>query len=194
MKCCVCGKDIQCEEPALLFVSENEEERLLCDECEVFVQLLENSINDKERETAIKSIKEKSKNCDKETEIVLSELIANAEGLTTRASVQTAQESETQQTADKTPLSDMPGKSVSAPSGNGWISILKGFIWFFMIAGILASVIVGIVLIADGWMEGLGITLLTVGPFAIFLSCAFIMVFLQMAEDVSAIKKKLLDK
>ncbi|MCC8072981.1 MAG: zinc ribbon domain-containing protein [Clostridiales bacterium] len=93
------------------------------------------------------------------------------------------------------PLSVTRGDNtnLNKKSSNWWCDYLIGFTKFFIIAEIIVAEIAGIILIfsgiaSSGIVAVLGIVLMILGPIIALLTNAVIMIFANMAKDVTAIK------
>ena len=85
--------------------------------------------------------------------------------------------------------------TAKTPSGNlsytsSWATLLRGVIYIFLAIEIIASLIGGIALIGNG-QAVLGLVVIVMGCIMAFISVAGIMVFLDMAVDVSKIRQLL---
>lgn len=72
-------------------------------------------------------------------------------------------------------------------SASSWVSLLRGCAYFIMIAGILASLIIGFSMMKRTPL--VGIAVLIIGILVSLLSVAGLMVFLDMASDLSKIQQ-----
>lgn len=79
---------------------------------------------------------------------------------------------------------------IEANSPSGWISLLRGFAYLVLVLEIIVSCVAGVVLIGDQQLL-YGIAVIVLGIILSFLSVAFLMVFLDMATDISQIRKTL---
>lgn len=75
------------------------------------------------------------------------------------------------------------------PSTSSWVSLLRGTAYIIMIAGILASLIVGFSMLKRTPL--MGIAVLIIGILVSVISVAGLMVFLDMASDISKIRQLL---
>ena len=77
----------------------------------------------------------------------------------------------------------------SASSSSGWISALRAFVYVVLVVGILGSLIAGLVILGDA--PAVGLLIMIGGIIVSILSAAAVMVFLDMATDVRAIRQLL---
>lgn len=90
-------------------------------------------------------------------------------------------------------ITETPPPTAKTPSGNlsytsSWATLLRGVIYIFLAIEIIASLIGGIALIGSG-QAVLGLVVIVLGCIMAFISVAGIMVFLDMAVDVSKIRQ-----
>lgn len=76
----------------------------------------------------------------------------------------------------------------SSPAGFTWIGLLRGAAYFCMFAGIFAALVFGFSLIS-GHQALLGFIVIVLGVLGSLIGVAGIMVFLNMADDISRIRR-----
>lgn len=81
-------------------------------------------------------------------------------------------------------------QQTAAPSVSSWIGMLRGSAYIVLFAGILASLFFGISLMKSGPVL-IGLAVLIIGVIISLLSVAGLMVFLDMASDISAIRQRI---
>ena len=80
-----------------------------------------------------------------------------------------------------------PGSGVQGMPGSFWITGLRVFAWLLFAGTVITGLIIGIGMINRG-AAGIGLLVILGSLIAAFLSVAGIMVFLDMALDISEIK------
>ena len=169
-KCSLCSNSTVGDELAFLFIGQEGDEKEICPICKKNMDILQESENPDRIKEAINYLHACSLSSDDEEVVAFIEDIINANG-----SVANELESER-----------IKSESEHSHAGSFWITGMKVFAWiaFFgiSIAGLFFATQVG------NQNTGMGVLIFLASLIVAFLSIAILMIFLNMARDLSEIK------
>ncbi|MGI6695124.1 MAG: hypothetical protein ACOX6O_02640 [Christensenellales bacterium] len=190
-RCPICNGFVVQEAPMILFFSQKtNDEVLVCPFCEKHL----NSIMESEKPNEIRAAinyfyNHVSKIEDEETQKFVYELIDN------NASIVKQLEQEKQQVEYQNEHRDFfsdTHRSINTESNSDfWISGLKGFAWFVFASILLCGILFSIPAFNTYHGETIGFVILILAFVLAFLTVALLMVFLNMAKDIRAIRNNL---
>ncbi|MBQ9967815.1 MAG: hypothetical protein IJO88_03735 [Oscillospiraceae bacterium] len=174
MRCCVCGQELGSEPAVLLYGTEP---KYICDSCERrFEKLFDVTCSKQEKLEICDFLYKRAKmSPDAEVRDHLQEVLRNGGYISDEE--KKAQEEERKREEER------------KASEGGWISILRTLAWIEIIGGCIVSLILGVVFGQGSPALGVLVTLIGILLF-IVMNAAF-MVFLNLASDVRAIRRRL---
>jgi len=184
-KCCVCRNQIVTEEPAILFIGVAGDNKEICEACEQKMDLLMES--DKPDDivesidylyTCLESVN------DPEVETYLDNLIENNKS----AYEELKRSGPVNWKKKRDYFYDKESEALDNSVGSGWITGMKIFAWITFASIIISGTVVAfqIGFFYNGWI---GLVVFIGSIISAFLSVALLMIFLNLAQDISKIKR-----
>lgn len=169
MKCSICGKEVDAQDPAVLFVGEKLDDKIICDACEKKFEILYNSSDKTKKISLCKFFSERAKACaDFEVREYLQDILRNG------GYVEEGQEE---------PENHRTG------TASIWVSLLRFIAWMEIIGGCIGAIVLGVGL-GEALDPALGAGVTIIGIISSFIISSAIMVFLDMAADIRTIRKR----
>jgi len=189
-KCSVCRKPITVEEPAILFIGQDGDEKEVCTLCEQKVEVLMESENPEEIKEAVNYLHTCSLSAsDSEVASFLRETIEANSGVIKELEDKKIKSEPVNTTNKRDYFSERQSAEETEGDGSFWISGMKVFAWIaftgIIISGIVIANQVGENSGGMGFLTFVGSVILA------FLSVAMLMIFLNLAQDVSMMKKEI---
>jgi len=185
-KCCVCRNQITAEEPVVLFVGQAGDDKEVCAVCEQKVEVLMESDNSEEIKESLNYLYTCSLSAnDPEVAEFLRETIENNSDVVEELEDRKIRSEPVNTAVKRDYYSERQADTHDEGSGSFWISGMKVFAWIafvgIIIAGIVFAVQVG------KYSGGMGLLIFIGSVIVAFLSVAMLMIFLNLAQDVSRI-------
>ena len=189
-KCCLCRNNTIGDEPAILFIGQAGDEKEICPICEKNMDILQESENPGEINEAINYLYTCSlSSSDEEVTAFIKYIINTNSSVVEKLKSKRVKNEPVDMTKARDYSSDKQSESEHNNGGSFWISSMKVFlrIYFF---GIIIVGIVCMVNVAE-YSAGMGFLIFLALLILAFLNVAVLMVFLNMARDLSEIKSLL---
>jgi hypothetical protein len=178
-------KEITKKDPALLFIGKNDDEKVLCDNCEEIISSLMEPPSYEELKRSVNYLYACQKQItDEEVKQYVNEAIENNVEEADRRAI------------NNNPVDPVWGNEnyykTAEPyrmSRSGWVSFMEVFVWIEIFIGIIGSIVLGSQI--GGRNNGLGFIIVLAGILVTFISASLIMVFLGMAKDIREIKNNI---
>lgn len=175
VKCCICGCQVEYEKATFLFRGSDGVMRYICPDCFMIMTSKEKTVRSKIGESSFLIA-----HSDTELyEYLVDSGIVEAStmpGVQKETVCQISGDAQTIQTFEKT-------------SPTSWITMIRTVMWLVIIVDIIASLAVGVTIVeVSPWI---GFLVIIVGILLTLILNAAIMIFLDMADDIHAIRQKL---
>lgn len=192
-KCCVCRNAINSDEPAILFIGQAGDEKEICPICEKNYEVLMESENPAELKEAINYLYTCSLSSDdNEVTSFLKETIDANSSIVAEMESRQKKSKPIDMSKKQDYFSDRQSESGNNQGGSIWISIMKTVTWISFFAIIIAGIVLAVIIGQES--AGIGFLIFLISVVAAFLSVAGMMIFLDMARDLSEIKATLKNK
>ena len=186
--CCVCRNTITSDEPAYLFIGQAGDEKQICSTCEKNYDVFMESENPEELKQAINYLYTcvLSAN-DNEVASFLKEAIDRNSSIVSEMEYEQTKSDPVNMAAKRDYFSDRQSELENAQGGSFWISGMRFLSWIFFVAILIVGIAFA-VQVGD-YSARMGFLIFIVSVITAFLSVAIIMIFLDMARDLSEIKE-----
>ena len=187
-KCSICRNSIIAEEPAILFVGRDGDDKEVCTDCDRKVGVLVESDKPEKIKEAINYLYTcwLSAN-DSEVASYLIDMIESSSSIVEDMEDKKQKSEPVNTTNLRDYFSDRQSEAEVDGGESFWITGMKVIAWIafagIIITGIVLAVIVG------GYSGGTGFLIFIGSVILAFLSIAMLMIFLNLAQDVSKIKR-----
>ena len=188
-KCCICRNVITTEEPTILFIGQNGDEKEICPECEKQINIVMESENPKDIKSAINYLYTCENDAsDEEVASFLKEAIESNSSVVGEQEEKQAKNNPVNISQKRDYFVEKQYVEETENIGSLWISGMKILAWISFFSFIIGGIVLAAVLLLEETGGGFVFLVILISMIGAFLSVAGIMIFLNMASDISEIK------
>ena len=174
-KCVLCKKELA-ENEKVLFIKDVENE-IFCEICKNHINIIKNSAYEKDKIESVKHLNKYMATCGNSKAIKYLKNIIN---------------NNTSPLISQKEINNHEQSILPQNTSSGWIKGLKIGAWITVVVIIIYGIVTGLAAFEEDAMTG--IIIIIVSPITAFSAVALIMVFLDMAEDIKAIRNNTQNK